>query len=889
MNQNANIYGTLQFANSQTTAWLTSQANSVSVSGSASTQAQVTGNGVIASSVLVSGNTRFGSTNNLIYITKGLEVDSTAILQISGDVTLNQNANIYGTVQLTNSAQLTSQANSVSVSGSVSTQAQLTGNGVIASNVYFLGNTRVGSTNNLIYITKGLEVDSTATLQVTGNVTANKVANIYGSVQFADSQTMAWLASQANLVNVSGSVSTQAQVTGNGGIDGSVYFSGNTLVGSTNNLIHITNNLEVDSTATLQVGGNVTMEEVANIYGTVQFANSQATAWLTSKAKSVNVSGTVSTQAQVTGNGGIGGSVYFSGNTLVGSTNSLIYVTNNLEVDSTATLQVAGNVTMNEVANIYGTVQFADAETTVWLTSQANSVSFSGSTSTQAQVIGNAGIAASVYFYGNTSAGSSNKLIYITNNLQVDSSATLQLAGNVTSGKIALIHGTVQFGDSVNTTWLTSQAGSVNVSGSTAVQAQVVGSGAINGTVYFSGNASVGSSNSHIFISNVLDVDTTATLQLSGNVTTGQISRIHGTVSFGDSQTAARLTSQAGSVNVTGSTTMQARIIGNGVIDGDVYFSGNTLAGSANNSILISNNIQVTPTASFQVAGNVTAGKVVSINGPVQFITTKATTWLIGSNSVNISSNNTSTLVVGGNGGFDAVVYVSGNVSFGTQDYLATLAVSQGLQVNPMANVQLAGNLTVQGAAQVSGSLKLVGQITTPAARTSWLISPSTSVNFTGTLGSPARLTGNGGIAADVFCDGNVTLQAGNSPGTIYVAGNLAMSSTTTMELDVASADVYDKYVITKGFKRDGILYVHFEDGYVPDSGVQFTFATHANSSGSFALTHGDYDGTFNKVKPHYTDTSTYFDYDNGASNNVITSVSFTVMILSCLFVLSVL
>lgn len=102
-------------------------------------------------------------------------------------------------------------------------------------------------------------------------------------------------------------------------------------------------------------------------------------------------------------------------------------------------------------------------------------------------------------------------------------------------------------------------------------------------------------------------------------------------------------------------------------------------------------------------------------------------------------------------------------------------------------------------------------------------------------------VSGNGGFDADVTCNTNVTLAAGNSPGTVFINGNFEMSSTTTMEVDVASRTSFDKYIISKTFHRDGILFVHFLD-YTPDNGDNFIFATHSSSSGSFNLVHGDFD-----------------------------------------------
>ncbi len=62
------------------------------------------------------------------------------------------------------------------------------------------------------------------------------------------------------------------------------------------------------------------------------------------------------------------------------------------------------------------------------------------------------------------------------------------------------------------------------------------------------------------------------------------------------------------------------------------------------------------------------------------------------------------------------------------------------------------------------------------------------------------------------------------------------------MQLEVASLINYDRYIISRAFNRDGILYVTFLQDYTPPGGSHFVFATHTSSSGDFNLVHGDFD-----------------------------------------------
>lgn len=44
-----------------------------------------------------------------------------------------------------------------------------------------------------------------------------------------------------------------------------------------------------------------------------------------------------------------------------------------------------------------------------------------------------------------------------------------------------------------------------------------------------------------------------------------------------------------------------------------------------------------------------------------------------------------------------------------------------------------------------------------------------------------AFITGNGGIDSSLVIQGNVTINAGNSPGAVFVRGDMTLSSTSTL------------------------------------------------------------------------------------------------------------
>jgi hypothetical protein len=56
-------------------------------------------------------------------------------------------------------------------------------------------------------------------------------------------------------------------------------------------------------------------------------------------------------------------------------------------------------------------------------------------------------------------------------------------------------------------------------------------------------------------------------------------------------------------------------------------------------------------------------------------------------------------------------------------------------------------------------------------------------VTVSGNSSFGARVQGNGGIDGSLYISGNVTLAIGNSPGTVFVNGNMDMSWDSTLEV----------------------------------------------------------------------------------------------------------
>eukprot|EP00026_Physarum_polycephalum_P010455 Phypoly_transcript_10619.p1 GENE.Phypoly_transcript_10619~~Phypoly_transcript_10619.p1 ORF type:complete len:407 (+),score=71.99 Phypoly_transcript_10619:47-1267(+) len=207
----------------------------------------------------------------------------------------------------------------------------------------------------------------------------------------------------------------------------------------------------------------------------------------------------------------------------------------------------------------------------------------------------------------------------------------------------------------------------------------------------------------------------------------------------------------------------------------------------------------------------------------------------------------------------------------------ATLSVSEGavvnvgnqLQVQAQATLNVAGNITANTAITVAGTVYFVGANIGTQAQKAWVVLKNTaqSISISGSASASANIQGNGGFDGSLSISGNATIAPGNSPGTVFVNGDLDMSPTTTLQIDVDSLLDHDLLLIQKQFKRDGILSVKFENNYVPPNNAIITFATHSSASGDFNLYHGNFgDSTWDGVKPQYSDTATSFKYSSASS-----------------------
>jgi len=92
-------------------------------------------------------------------------------------------------------------------------------------------------------------------------------------------------------------------------------------------------------------------------------------------------------------------------------------------------------------------------------------------------------------------------------------------------------------------------------------------------------------------------------------------------------------------------------------------------------------------------------------------------------------------------------------------------------------------------------------------------------------------LRGVGTIQANVQVSASVA--AGFSPGTITVNGNLVLSSSSSLQMEIDSDSSCDKIVVSGSVTRAGSLIVKL--AYTPVINTQYTAISHASATGSFA------------------------------------------------------
>lgn len=128
-----------------------------------------------------------------------------------------------------------------------------------------------------------------------------------------------------------------------------------------------------------------------------------------------------------------------------------------------------------------------------------------------------------------------------------------------------------------------------------------------------------------------------------------------------------------------------------------------------------------------------------------------------------------------------------------------------------------AGALTLTGTSTYTGGTKIEAGTLIISD-----VGEGASVLGTGdvTVEENGKLAGIGNVLGDTFVAG--TLAPGNSPGEMNFAGNLFLESTAVVQMELASATVYDQITVGGLLTYDGTLSITFLGGYIPTEGATF-------------------------------------------------------------------
>ena len=268
------------------------------------------------------------------------------------------------------------------------------------------------------------------------------------------------------------------------------------------------------------------------------------------------------------------------------------------------------------------------------------------------------------------------------------------------------------------------------------------------------------------------------------------------------------------------------------------------------------NNGTLTGTSYTSTGG--TVGAVLA--GPGGFVNTSGTTTLTGANTYTGG-----TTVTAGR-------LVASTTSLPT-DQAVTLADNSTLVLNETANGSFGGVITGPGTIEKQGAGALSLDNDTDAAldlRAGSFVLTNNTVGAT-TLAAGSRLSGNGTINGNLVNGG--TVGPGNSPGTIFVAGNFTQTPAGTLVMEIASPVSFDQLIITGTADVDGTLQLDLIDGFVP-AGEEFTIITAGGGvngeftpvTGSAALTA---DVTYNANDVVVSFTQANFNVFAGTPNQI--------------------
>jgi len=266
--------------------------------------------------------------------------DSLLNIQITtGSIAINLDTNLLG---LSITAGSSSHV-SVNLGGviSIATDLNITGPSVVSVNagatITVGGGVRVSPSSIL---------DVAGTLNIGGNSVINGNLHLAGAFSNSASQT-AWITS-SKTVTLSGTSGAPATITGNGGLNADVVATGSVTAGEplVVSSLYFKKSFILSTASTFRVYGNATVEGDSNVNGRLHLGGPRTsgknqTVWFNSLTP-LYVSGTPTSPAKLTGNGGISGDVILGDYAGVSAGNSpgIMRYAGNLQMSSFSFMEI---------------------------------------------------------------------------------------------------------------------------------------------------------------------------------------------------------------------------------------------------------------------------------------------------------------------------------------------------------------------------------------------------------------------------------------------------------------------------------------------------------------------------------------------------------------------
>jgi hypothetical protein len=312
---------------------------------------------------------------------------------------------------------------------------------------------------------------------------------------------------------------------------------------------------------------------------------------------------------------------------------------------------------------------------------------------------------------------------------------------------------------------------------------------------------------------------------------------------------------------------------------GPLLSSGVTFAFRRDDYTITANTIVIGTNTLVNVTGTLVATGKTTIASNSGVVVTKVANFSGGVDvDAGATGSNQGIRVVGGGSliiGADSAI--SGTLELAA---LSTFTITNGVVTLGQA-LTASGNVIIGSTLTLSSSLytytQAAGDLTLVSSGASYAV-----INADVTLQSQTRLLGNGNVTGSVTLIRDSKIAPGASPGTVYINGDLVMSTTSTFDLEVASAASYDKVIVRGKVNLNGILYVTLLNAYKPDKDDRYTFISSVGStSGDFLATHGDLNANFftfaHEVHDHYV-LALYNSASTTAASVVLMIVAFLVV-----------